>query len=143
MFFRNATMAILAVLVVALFTSSTTNALDSSNDAQKTNYTIGNGTVILHSFIGDVNIPIPPEIQAELEGRVHQNNEERSGKLTLIGNNDNIHSKGFADFFECNEQAQLALSVHSENFRNWEAFFKRNSISDTVAVSIVAFRNVV
>jgi len=47
---------------------------------------------------------------------------------------DNIHSSDIADFFECNEQAQLALSTHSENYRNWEAFFKRNSIDDTMAV---------
>lgn len=147
MFSRNAIMATLVILSIALFTSSTTNALAISNekninDMQETNYTIRDDFVILHSLVGDIKIPIPEEIKAELNhSRVEnsQNGEKLFEKLTLYSNSkvdDNIHSNTFADFFECNEQAQVALSVHSENYRNWEAFFKRNSISDTIAVSM-------
>lgn len=146
MFSRNAIMATLVILSIVLFIS-TTNALVISNekninDIQETNYTIRDDVVILHSLVGDIKIPIPEEIKAELNDRRvenSQNEEKPFERLTLFSNSkvdDNIHSNTFADFFECNEQAQVALSVHSENYRNWEAFFKRNSISDTIAVSM-------
>lgn len=145
MFFRNAIMATLAILLTVLLTSSTTNALAISNekninDMQETNYTIRDDVVILHSLVGEIQIPIPEEIKAELNKRKAeniQNQEKRFERLTFFGNSrmdDNIHSNT-ADFFECNEQAEVALSVHSENYRNWEAFFKRHSITDTMAVS--------
>lgn len=147
MFSRNAIMATLAILSIVLLTSSTTNALAISNenditDVQGKNYTIRDNFVILQSVVGEVKIPIPEEIQAELNDRRVQNSrneEKRFEKLTLFGKSrvdDNVHSNTFADFFECNEQAEVALSVHSDNYRNWEAFFKRNSISDTIAVSM-------
>lgn len=141
-------MATLVILSIVLFTS-TTNALaisnekNSINDVQETNYTISDNVVILHSLVGDIKIPIPEEIKEELNDR-KQNAGKQFEKLTLYSNshvNDNIHSNTFADFFECNEQAQVALSVHSENYRNWEAFFKRNSISDTIAVSIMSLKH--
>lgn len=145
MFSKNAIMATLAILLIAIFTSSTTNALAISNEkdiieVQGTNYTIRDNFVILHSVVGEVKVPIPDEIQAELNRFENSRNEEkRFEKLTLFGHSrvdDNVHSNTFADFFECNEQAEVALSVHSDNYRNWEAFFKRNSISDTMAVSM-------
>lgn len=140
---RKATMASSVILAIVLLTSSTTNALAFSNeknivDVQKSNYTIRGDDVILHSLVGDIKIPIPEEIKAELNDR-SQNEEKRFERLTLYSNSqadNNIHSKTFADFFQCNEEAEVALSVHSENYRNWEAFFKRNSISDTIAVSM-------
>lgn len=138
MFSQNAVMATLAALVVFLLT---TNALDISSeiiidDVQEANYTIGNNSVVLHTVIGDIDIPMPEEVKAELTRR---NEDKRSEKLTLYNHNGNMgngHSDAANDFFECSEQAQFALSVHSEHYRYWEAFFKRNSISDTVAVSI-------
>lgn len=143
MFSRNAKMATLAILSVILFTSSKVNALAISNekavdDVQGTNYTIKDDAVILHSLFGDIEIPMPDDVKAVHNDRKaanNQNGEKLFERLTLFGNSENaIRSKTYADFFECNEQAQVTLSVHSDNHRLWEAFFKRNSVSDTMAV---------
>lgn len=135
-------MANLAIMTIVL-TSFATNALALSDDAKETNYTIRGDDVILNSFLGDIKIPIPEEIRKELNDRRvanNQNGDKKFERLMLFGDDEAVHSKNFADFFECNEQAQVALSVHSENYRNWEAFFKRNTISDTLAVSF-KFKN--
>lgn len=144
MFYETVIMATLAILSIVLLPSTMTNALAISNennfsdvdllDVQRTNYTIKDDNVILHSIFGQIEIPIPDKIKSEL----NKAEEQKSGKLRVFSNSmtyDNINSKEVADFFQCNEQAQVALSPHSENYRYWEAFFKRNSIDDTTAVS--------
>lgn len=145
---KNVMMAILVILSMVLFTSTTTNALVISNennitdvdlDVQHTHYTIKDDIVLLHSLVGHIGIPIPENVQAELnELRVENKQNQKLERLSAFPNrniNDNGHSNAYADFFECNEQAQIALSTHSENYRYWEAFFKRNTVDDTIAVS--------
>lgn len=143
MFSRNAIMATLVILSLVLLKLSTTNAVaisneKSINDVQEKNYTISGDYVILHSLIGDINVPIPEEIKTELNDRKLKNNtngEKLFERLTLYGdsNDINMYSKMFVDFVECRDQAQIALYT-GENYRNWEAFFKRNKITDTMAV---------
>lgn len=136
MFSENAVIATLAILSMVLFTSTTTNALAIPNDETAnitdvdllnthSHYKIKDNAVILDTLFGQIRIPIPDGVKAQ----------QNSKLMTRQGFFDNVHSNA-ADFFECNEQAQIALSTHSENYRNWEAFFKRNSVNDTFAVSM-------
>jgi hypothetical protein len=146
MFAENVIMGILSIILIS---STTTNALTFSNeknitdvdlDVQNSHYTIRDNNVILQSLFGQIEIPIPETVQAEINAFKAENNQTKQNqKLARLsaynnGNLNNIHSNEFADFFECNEQAQIALSAHSENYRYWEAFFKRNTIDDTIAV---------
>lgn len=143
MFYENVIMATLVILSIVLLPSTMTNALAIPNEnsvsdvellnVQHTNYTIKDDSVVLHSIVGPIEIPIPDKVKSELSKK------QTSENLRLFPNSngyDTIHSNEVADFFECNEQAQIALSTHTENFRYWEAFFKRNSVENTMAVSM-------
>lgn len=143
MFSRNAIIATLAVLSVVLFTS-TANALSISNEndinngQQEKNYTIKDGFVILQSLFGEIKVPIPEDIKAEMNRQ--KNDGKEFERMTLFGEGGRLQdyhhvSDGQADFFKCTQEAQqTALSVYSENYRNWEAFFYRNSLSNTMTV---------
>jgi len=108
----------------------------------KMNYTIKGDNVILHSLIGDIKIPMPLDVKAAYrasrEDSVKNSRRRISRQARFFSPNSNINYNidpmVFPDFFECNEQAQIALSPYSENHRYWEAFFKRNSINNTLSV---------
>lgn len=134
MFSRNTITTTLVVLSLFLFTSSTTNALAISNgtnsDGQAKNYTIEGDFVVLHTLVGDMKIAIPEDVKAL---RNQKNEGKQFERLVEFGSH-RPDSNREADFFYCTEEAQLALSGHSESYRHWEAFFKRHSVSDTMAV---------
>lgn len=141
MFSRHATMTVLVMLSIAfLHTTSTVNGLalsneGNNNDVQATNYTIGQDAVIMHSLLGDIQIPIPEDIKAELNRR--KNEGKTFERLTLFGEsefNHNYPSSRQNDFFECMEKSNAVLAAHTESYQSWSIFFKRNKFSDTMAV---------
>lgn len=107
----------------------------------KQNYTISGDNVVLHSLVGDIKIPMPDFVKAELRRERNAKIKPRRVTRQLFRPNFSRYNLGwaFADFFECNEQAQIALSPYTENHRYWEAFFKRNSVNNTLAVSTDCF----
>lgn len=106
---ENVIMAMSVILSIVLFTSTTTNAFAISNETHGSD---------------DVEILGPLAGQTKTQNYI-------TGQSVF----DNKYSSG-PDFFECNEQAEIATSPYTENYRNWEAFFKRNLINDTIAVSM-------
>lgn len=141
--FRNFAAAILALISVVLLTTGT----DASSYPQhitdpKQNYTIAGDKVMLHSLVGDIAIPMPDFVKSELRKRSnsklkHRRVTRQSWFGPSRGSRYNL-GWAFADFFECNEQAQIALSPYTENHRYWEAFFKRNSVNNTLSVSLTS-----
>ena len=133
-----ANLAIISIIVVLTTTSvnSAFAATDHITDP-KQNYTITGNNVILHSLVGDIKIPMPDYVKAELRKELNSKTKLRRVTRQLFAPRQLRIGYGwaFADFFECNEQAQIALSAYSENHRYWEAFFKRNSVNNTLAVS--------
>lgn len=133
-------LAIIAVILLSLFTKiNATDSLPKHITDPKMNYTIKGDDVILHSYIGDIKIPMPAYVKASLRSEknskiVKKRVTRQIGFIPSRNINYNINPFAFPDFFECNEQAQIALSAYSDNHRYWEAFFKRNSINDTIAV---------
>lgn len=138
-----ANLAIISIIVLLGAKSINAAAAMHHITDPKMNYTISGNDVILHSLVGDIKIPIPAYARSEL----------RKEKTTKLGHKRvprqspfqpnpyiNYYTGVFPDFFECNEQAQIALSAYSDNHRYWEAFFKRNSINNTLAVSIFEIR---
>ena len=137
-------MAILALLSVVLLTTGANAASAPQHITDpKQNYTISGDSVMLHSLIGDIRIPMPDSVKAMLrEGNNNKIKKRRTRQVSFLGRpNFQRYNLGwaFADFFECNEQAQIALSPYTENHRYWEAFFKRNSVNNTLAVSILIY----
>lgn len=133
-----ANLAIISIIILLTTNLSSASAAMKHITDPKQNYTISGDNVILHSIVGDIKIPIPDHIKAALRERNSKNKKRRISRQVPYNPNPNINYNfiyGFPDFFECNEQAQIALSAYSENHRYWEAFFKRNSINNTLAVS--------
>jgi hypothetical protein len=92
------------------------------------NLTVRDGFVVLHSFVGDLKVPIPAPKELELtHGRVRRD----------LYSHGPMYLRDMADFFSCSEQAQYALSPFADNHRNWEAFFKRNHINNTLTVRLI------
>lgn len=143
----NVLLAKLAILFIIQLTSNLSAVDASPGQLQhitdpKMNYTIKGDDVILHSLIGDIKIPMPDYAKASLRRENSKTKRRRVVRQLFRQNpniNYNINPYYFPDFFECNEQAQIALSTYSENHRYWEAFFKRNTINDTMAVSRTLF----
>ena len=132
-------MAIAALIsVVFLTTGADAASYPQHITDPKQNYTITGNDVMLHSLVGDIKIPMPDYVKAELRERSLKIKKRRVARQAWFGRNAfSRHNLGwgFGDFFECSEQAQIALSPYTENHRYWEAFFKRNSVNNTIAVS--------
>lgn len=143
---RDIAMANLALISIVLlatgFGAEAASAPTHITDP-KMNYTIRDDFVVLHSLVGDINIKMPDDVRAELRGEANSKIKKRRVARQVFRPGFSRYNLGwgFADFFECNEQAQIALSPYTENHRYWEAFFKRNSVNNTLAVSISVTRS--
>ena len=127
--FQSFHLACLALLIGCLSTAigaeHRENSISERLAAEK-NLTVENGYVVIPSLIGNVLLPVPPSNELQLtHGRVKRD----------LYSHSPFYVRDMADFFSCSEQAQYALSPFGDNARNWDAFFKRNSINNTMAVS--------
>lgn len=120
MFSKNAVVTTLVILSTVLFASTTTNGFVISNETNNTDIDLNNKHFAIRDDVEILN-------ESRVDGS--QNKQPLMTRTNFFDANN-------GDFFECSEQAQIALSTHSESFRYWESFFKRNSLNDTIAVSM-------
>lgn len=135
MTFRIAIMTTLVMLCMILFTPSTAlDISDDGNDVKHRNYNVTEDAVVMKSLFGDVVIPIPEDVKAEIKSR--NNPDKRFEKLVTYGSEQG-YSNRHRDLFSCMDEADVAISPLTDSYRSWEPFFKRNKFDDTVAVSIL------
>lgn len=124
--FIGTTITLVSLLLASMAAATTEDRPVSEKLAAEKNLTVRDGFVVLHSFVGDLKVPIPAPKELELtHGRVRRD----------LYSHGPMYLRDMADFFSCSEQAQYALSPFGDNHRNWEAFFKRNHINNTLTVS--------